>query len=70
MMIKALTLTLVGAGVIGTGAQTMTPQKLEISAGVMVLEVGTSGLTMDVAETPEFGVTLTAKGDRQFTLRL
>ena len=70
MMIKALTLTLIGAGVVGTGAQTITPEKLEISAGGMVLEIGTAGLEMDVAETPEFGITLTANGDRQFTLRL
>ena len=69
-MFKAITLTLVGAGVIGTGAQTMTPQKLEISAGMMVVELGANGLNLDVANSSEFGVTLTTKGERHFTIRL
>jgi len=69
-MFKAITLTLVGAGVIGTGAQTITPQKLEISAGIMVVEIGADGLNMDVSSTSEFGVTLTTKGERNFTIRL
>ena len=69
-MFKAIILTLIGAGVIGTGAQTLTPQKLEISAGVMVVEFGAEGLNMDVSTSSEFGVTLITKGDRNFTIRL
>ena len=69
-MFKAIIITLIGAGVIGTGAQTFTPEKLEISAGMMVLEIGSDGLNMNVSDSSEFGVTLTTKGARNFMIRL
>lgn len=69
-MIKALTITLIGAGVIGTGAQTVTPQTVEISAGVIAMEFGGEGFNVSVNETAEFGVTVSTANDRQFTIRL
>ncbi len=69
-MFKAITITALSAGVLGTGATTLTPQTLEISAGALIVEVGSEGLNFDVNAKPDFGFTLTTKGDRQFTVRL
>lgn len=68
-MIKIIFASLIGAGAIGTGAHTLTPQTLEISAGSVVFEVGADGLNIDAASRPDFAVTLTTKGDRAFTVR-
>lgn len=68
-MIKITLATLLGAGVIGTGAQTLTPQSLEIAAGSVVFELGSNGLNIDAAIHPDFAVTLTTKGERAFTVR-
>lgn len=69
-MIKLALISIVGAGVVGTGAHTLTPQTLEIAAGSVVFELGADGLEIDAAIRPDFAVTLTTKGDRAFTVRL
>lgn len=68
-MIKITLATLLGAGLIGTGAQTFTPQSLDIAAGSVVFELSGQGLKVNAAARPDFAVTLTTKGDRAFTVR-
>lgn len=68
-MLKAALITLIGAGTLGTGASAFTPQNLAVTAGSVSLELGTNGAHMNVAETPEFSVTLSTKGQREFTIR-
>lgn len=68
-MIKTTLITLIGAGVVGTGAQTFTPQSLNVTAGHLQLEVGAEGLNVDVTAKPDFAVTLETTGDRHFTVR-
>lgn len=68
-MLKAALITLIGAGGAATGAATFTPQTLAVTAGSVSLELGTHGIYMNVADTPDYAVTLTTKGARDFTLR-
>ncbi len=68
-MIKITLITLISAGVIGTGAQTLTPQTLDIAAGAMVVQLSSDGVNIDAAASPDFAVTLTTKGNRAFTVR-
>lgn len=68
-MIKITLATLIGAGALGTGAHTFTPQSLNVTAGSIVFEAGVNGLKVDVASIPDFAVTVTTKGDRAFTVR-
>lgn len=68
-MIKITLATLIGAGVIGTGAQTFTPQELNIAAGIVVFQVAGDGVHLNVADAADFSVTLTTKGQKAFTVR-
>jgi len=67
-MIKTAIITLVGAGVLGTGAQTFTPQSLHMTAGAIVIGLDADGFQVESAENPDFAVTLKTKGERQFSL--
>lgn len=69
-MLKTTIITLAGAGALGTGAHTFTPQTVEITAGSIMMEVGGNGFNVDIAQTPDFAVTIKSKDDRQFTVRL
>ena len=68
-MIKATLITLISAGVLGTGAQTFTPQSLNVTAGHLQVEIGAQGLNVDVTAKPDFAVTSQATGEREFTVR-
>lgn len=73
-MIKTMAITLVGAGIIGTGTQTLpteavAPKALEITAGTVVYEIGSQGLETKVATTPGFALTIRLVKDRTFTLK-
>lgn len=68
-MIKMTLATLIGAGLIGTGAQTLTPKALDVTAGSVKIELAGQGFKIDTAATPDFAVTLKTKGERTFTLR-
>lgn len=69
-MLKATLITLTGAGVIGTGAQTFSPQSVEITAGSIILEMAPTGFSVDVAANPDFAVTVKSRDERQLTVRL
>ena len=68
-MIKITLATLIGAGLIGTGAQTFTPTSLDVTAGSVKIELASQGFKIDAADAPDFAVTLKTKGARTFTLR-
>lgn len=68
-MLKAAFITLIGAGTLGTGAATFTPQTLAVTAGSVSLELGAAGVEMNVAQKADYSVTLTTRGEREFTLR-
>lgn len=68
-MIKTTILVLAGAGIIGTGSQTIAPPSIELSAGAVAYEVSTDGLKAKAKANPEFGITVITKGNKQLTIR-
>jgi len=68
-MIKATILVLAGAGIVGTGGQAVSPKALELSAGTVAYQITTDGVETSPKQSPEFGITLITKGDRQVTIR-
>ncbi len=68
-MIKATILVLAGAGIVGTGGQVVSPKALELSAGAVAYQITTEGVETSQNQSPEFGITLITKGDRQVTIR-
>ncbi len=68
-MIKTTLIVLAGAGIVGTGSQTVTPQAFEISAGNVAYEITKDGIDVERNETPEFGVSFVTKGKKQLTIR-
>jgi hypothetical protein len=68
-MLKVALITLISAGTLGTGVATFTPQNFIVTAGSVNLDVSAQGVHMNVVQEPEFSVTLTTKGEREFTVR-
>ena len=68
-MIKSTIIILAGAGIIGTGSQTVSPQAFEISAGAIAYEISVDGLKAKANKTPEFGMTLITKDQKELSIR-
>lgn len=68
-MIKSIVVILAGAGLLGTSGQTVSPKAFEISAGSVAYQITTEGVETSKTQSPEFGVTLITKSDRQLTIR-
>lgn len=68
-MIKSTVIVLAGAGIIGTGSQTIAPQSFEISAGAIAYEISAEGLQTKANTATEFGMTLKTKGNKHLTIR-
>ena len=68
-MIKTITLSVIGAGLVGTGAQTFTPQALQLTAGSISIEAGVQGVNINTVNQLDFSITIKAKDERAFTIR-
>lgn len=68
-MIKITLVTLMSAGIIGTGAQTLSPQDLELAAGNVSVTVSGEGFETAVNTKPEYAIRLSLKSGRSVALR-
>ncbi len=69
-MIKTTAAIILGASVIGTGAQGFTPKSMQIAAGGLAIEVGRSGFDLTAQAQPEFSLSLISEQGRRLTLNL
>ena len=69
-MIKAITITLISAGVIGTGAHTFQPEALELTTGSALLEMSAKGLIIKTTDNPDFAISFRLKDERRLSFRL
>ena len=68
-MIKIALVTLMSAGIIGTSAQTLSPQELELAAGSVSVTVSSEGFETVVNTQPEYAIRLSLKSGRSVALR-
>lgn len=68
-MIKTALVTLMGAGIIGTGSQTLSPQDLELAAGSVSVTLSAEGFETVVNTKPEYAIRLSMKSGRSVALR-
>jgi len=68
-MIKIALLTLISAGLIGTGAHTLSPQELELAAGSVSVTASSDGFETVVNTQPEYAIRLSLKSGRSIALR-
>lgn len=68
-MVKITLITLMSAGIIGTGAHAISPQQVELAAGNLHLTASPAGLETDVKSDPEYAVKLRLKSGRYIAVR-
>jgi|GEM_PF-2453049 len=68
-MIKITLLTLMSAGLIGTGAQTLSPQELELAAGNVSVMASSEGFETVMNTKPEYAIRISLKSGRSVALQ-
>lgn len=69
-MLKAITITLISAGVLGTGAHNLAPQSLNITAGSTQVIISADGVKTQTTDKPDVAFTLVKKDGHGFTIKL
>jgi len=69
-MLKTILVTAVGAGALGTGAQTLSPQAIELTTGPVKITAASDGITTAVADTAGLAITIKTKSGRNIRLSL
>lgn len=68
-MVKATIIGLAAVSALGTGGQAVAPHAFEISAGNVIVEITSEGVTSRKNENPGLGLTWVTQGEQRFTLR-
>lgn len=72
-MIKIALITLIGTGLVGTGAvqAELTPKNVEVTAGFVKVEFGgPDGFNTKITKTMEFNIRMKSENGKTVTIRL